>query len=62
MKAVTFSRLAGVFFAFVALVHAYRLVASFPIQIGSVAVPPAASWVGLVVAGLLAFLGLRARA
>jgi hypothetical protein len=61
MSAVGFSRLAGIVFALVALVHVYRLVAPFPIQIGSWSVPQAASWVGLAIAGALAILGLRAR-
>ena len=61
MSAVAFSRLAGAFFTLVALVHAWRLVSFFPIQIGSLSVPAAASWVGLAIAGALGFLGLRAR-
>ena len=61
MRAVTFSRLAGAFFLFVALVHLYRIFAPFPVQLGSFVVPHAASWAGVAVAGTLAFLGLRAR-
>jgi hypothetical protein len=62
MNAVLYSRIAGAFFTFVALLHVYRLVSPFPIQIGSLSVPDAASWGGVLVAGLLGFLGLRARA
>jgi hypothetical protein len=62
MSAVTFSRVAGMLFALVALAHAYRLIIFFPIQIGSFSVPQAASWAGLLIAGVLSFLGLRARA
>jgi hypothetical protein len=62
MNAVTFSRIAGTVFVLVALVHLIRLISDFPIQLGSLAVPHAASWVGLAVAGTLGFLGLRARA
>ena len=61
MNAVAFSRLAGAFFGLFALVHAYRLASPFPVQLGSFAVPQAASWAFLAVAGLLAVLGLRAR-
>jgi len=61
MNAVTFSRLAGMLFALATLVHAYRLIVFFPIQIGSFSVPQAASWAGLLIAGVLSFLGLRAR-
>lgn len=62
MSAVTFSRVAGTVFVLVALVHLYRLVSDFPIQVGSLAVPHGASWVGVLVAGTLGLLGLRARA
>jgi len=62
MNAVAFSRLAGTLFVLVALVHLYRVVADFPIQLGTLSVPQAASWVAVVVAGALGFLGLRARA
>jgi hypothetical protein len=62
MNAVSYSRLAGVFFLLVALLHVYRLFSHFPILIGSFSVPQGASWAGLVLAGGLALLGLRARA
>jgi len=62
MNAVAFSRLAGTLFVLVALVHLYRVIADFPIQLGTLSVPHAASWVAVVVAGALGFLGLRARA
>ena len=62
MSAVTFSRVAGTFFVLVALVHLYRLISDFPIQLGSLAVPHGASWVGVIAAGTLGFLGIRARA
>jgi hypothetical protein len=61
MKTVTFSRLAAVIFAVAAAVHLYRLIAPFPIVIGSMEVPQVASWVLLVVAGVLGALGFRAR-
>jgi len=61
MSALTYSRLAGALFILIALVHAYRLVAPFPVQIGSLSVPHGASWAGLIVAGALGLLGLRAR-
>ena len=62
MNAVQYSRIAGAFFVLVALVHAYRLFSPFPVQFGSVSLPQTASWAGLVVAGALGVLGLRARA
>lgn len=61
MTAATYSRIAGAIFTLIALIHAYRLVAFFPVEIGSVSVPYAGSWVGLVIAGALGLLGLRAK-
>ena len=61
MSALTYSRTAGVLFILIALVHAYRLVFPFPVQVGSLSVPHGASWAGLIVAGVLGILGLRAR-
>jgi hypothetical protein len=61
MSAGTYSRIAGTIFTLFALVHAYRLVSPFPVQVGSISVPHAASWAVLVVAGALGLLGLRAR-
>jgi hypothetical protein len=62
MKALTFSRVAGAFFLFVALLHVYRLVEPFSIQIGTFTVPHEASWGGALVAGAMGLWGLRARA
>ena len=62
MSAVVYSRLVGVFFIVVAIAHAYRLISPFTIQIGSFVVPHAASWAGIVIAGTLGLVGLRARA
>ena len=62
MSAVPYSRMVGAFFVLIALVHVYRLIVFFPIQIGSFAPPQAASWAGLIIAGTLGVLGLRARA
>ena len=61
MSAGTYSRIAGATFILIAIVHAYRLLAPFPVQIGPISVPQGASWAGLVVAGALGILGLRAR-
>ena len=62
MNAVAFSRLAGTIFVVIALAHLYRLVSHAPIQLGSFSVPFAVSWVGVIGAGVLGFLGIRARA
>jgi hypothetical protein len=61
MKALTFSRVAAAFFLVAALLHVYRLVQPFPIQIGTFAVPHEASWAGVLVAGAMALWGFRSR-
>ena len=61
MKAVTFGRVAGSFFVLIALLHVYRLVSFFPVQLGSYSVPHEASWVGVLVAGAMGLWGLRSR-
>ena len=44
-------------FAVVAIAHLIRLARRFPVQIGSFVVPISASWVGLLVASLMAIWG-----
>ena len=44
-------------FAIVALAHLARLFKRWKVQIGSLSVPMSVSWIGLVVAALLAFWG-----
>jgi hypothetical protein len=55
----TFSLVSGSIFAVVALLHLLRIYMDWPIVIGDWSVPLWVSWVGLVVAGGLAFFGLR---
>jgi hypothetical protein len=59
MDQKTFSIVAGVIFAVVALLHLMRIYMNWPIEIGNWSVPMWVSWTGLVVAGGLAFFGLR---
>jgi hypothetical protein len=59
MDAKTFSLVAGVIFAVVALFHLVRIVAEWTIIIGDWSVPKSVSWVALIVAGGLALVGLR---
>jgi hypothetical protein len=61
MPATPYARLAGALFGLVALAHAARLALAMPITVGTMAIPMAVSWVGLVVTGALCVLGLRAR-
>jgi hypothetical protein len=49
-----FTLLAAVIFALMALAHIYRIVTHFQIVVGSHTVPMSASWVAIVVTGLLA--------
>ena len=50
-----FTLIAALIFLVMALLHAYRLVTHFQIIIGSHTAPEWASWVGLVVPGILAW-------
>jgi hypothetical protein len=59
MDAKTFSLVAGVIFAVVALLHLVRIFMQWTVVIGDWSVPKSVSWVALIVAGGLALLGLR---
>jgi hypothetical protein len=59
MDAKTFSLVAGVIFAVVALFHLVRIFMEWTVIIGDWSIPVGASWIALVVAGGLALLGLR---
>jgi hypothetical protein len=56
MDQKTFSLIAGLIFAVVALFHLVRIFAEWNLIIG---LPKSVSWVALIVAGGLALLGLR---
>jgi hypothetical protein len=58
MDQKTFTLLAGVIFAIVALAHLLRIVTGWPIVIDNWAVPMWLSWIALVVAGGLSYFGL----
>jgi hypothetical protein len=59
MDRKTFSIVAGIIFAVVALLHLVRIYMDWPVVIGDWSVPMWVSWIGLVVAGSLAIFGLR---
>jgi len=59
MDAKTFSLMAGVIFAVVALFHLVRIFVQWTVVIGDWSVPKSVSWIALIVAGGLALLGLR---
>ena len=60
MDAKTFSLVAGVIFAVVALFHLARIFMEWTVIIGDWSIPMWVSWIGFVVAGGLAYFGLRA--
>jgi len=59
MDTKTFSLVAGVIFAVVALFHLVRIFMEWTVIIGDWSIPMWVSWIALVVAGGLALLGLR---
>ena len=60
MDQKTFSVMAGVIFALVALAHLVRIYFGWPIVISSWSIPMWVSWAALVVASGLSYFGLRA--
>jgi hypothetical protein len=58
MDQKTFVLLTGVIFALVALLHLLRIYMGWPAVIGGWTVPMWLSWLGLVVAGGLAYFGI----
>ena len=59
MDQKTFSVVAGVIFALVALLHLLRIYMGWAVVIGSWTAPMWLSWIGLIVAGGLSYFGLR---
>jgi hypothetical protein len=59
MSQKTFSLLAGLVFLLVAVMHALRLALGWHVALGGWTVPMWVSWVALVIAGFLAYEGLR---
>ena len=60
MDAKSYSRVAAIIFAVVALLQLFRALAGWDITVNGADVPLWASWLAAVVAGLLAFVGLTA--
>jgi ABC-type transport system involved in cytochrome c biogenesis permease component len=50
-----FTTIAAAIFALMALVHAYRLVAGFPVHVGDTEIAQGISWIALAVTALLSF-------
>ncbi len=59
MSQKTFSLTAGVVFALITLLHILRLVSASELIVLGRTIPMLASWVAMVVAGYLAYEGLR---
>ena len=54
-----FTLIAALIFAFIAVIHVYRLFTDFQIIAGSHTIPMWVSYVGVVVPGLIAFMLFR---
>ena len=59
MDQKTFSLVAGIIFAAVALFHLVRIFAEWTLMVGDWSAPKWVSWVAVIVAGGLALIGLR---
>ena len=58
MQAKPFIAISTLVFALVAAAHAFRLYRQWPLQLGPHSIPANASWLGLVIAALLAIWGI----
>lgn len=59
MSQRTFSLVAGLIFLVVALMHLLRLALGWHVVLGGWTLPMWVSWVGFLIAGYLAYTGLR---
>jgi hypothetical protein len=59
MSSKTFVMIAGAVFGIVALAHLLRIFLALSVTIGDWAVPIWASWLAVIVAGGLSYIGLR---
>ena len=62
MDAKSYSRVAAIIFAVIALLQLFRALAGWDITLNGAAIPLWASWLASVVAGALACVGLTVRA
>ena len=61
MDGKSYSRVAAIIFAIIAILQLFRALAGWDITVNGAAVPLWASWLASVVAGALAYVGLIAR-
>ena len=54
-----FSLITATLFSLIALLHALRLLRGWQVTIGDIVVPLWISWIGLAIAGYLAYQGFR---
>lgn len=59
MSQKSFNQLAGTIFLIVAVVHFFRVINGWEVNIHTFAVPMWLSWVGVILIGYLAYQGLR---
>src|SRR5437764_4484532 len=62
MQQKTYNIVTAVLFLVVALLHLLRIILDWPAQIGGLSIPLWASWLALIVAAALAYLGFRQNA
>jgi hypothetical protein len=55
----TFSLITAILFSLIALLHALRLLRGWQATIGDIVVPVWVSWIGLAIAGYLAYQGFK---
>ncbi len=55
----TFSLITAILFLLIALLHVLRLLRGWQVTIGDVVVPLWVSWLGLAIAGYLAYQGVK---
>jgi len=56
-----FSLITATLFSLIALLHVLRLLRGWQVTIGDVVVPVWVGWIGLAIAGYLAYQGLKVR-
>jgi hypothetical protein len=55
----TFSLITAILFLLIAFLHALRLLRGWQVTIGDIVVPVWVSWIGLAIAGYLAYEGFK---
>ena len=61
MNQKTYMRLTATLFLVVAIMHLLRIIFGWSVEIGSLSIPFWVSWLGVLVAGALAYFGFTQR-